>query len=169
MLNKKLLLLIFGIVVNFHSYSQWADITSTIGGGITATTNMAKPYVFDLNNDNYPDFLVPVLTNVVSPYTKFWRLYKNNGNSTFTDVTTSYGLPTNLSLSTLGFIDYNGDGYKDLYFITATGLQIFKNNNGTSFTDVSTQLGIVSAFFTSGETTSTFKVSITLNMIGHRS
>ena len=158
MLNKKLLLLIFGIVVNFHSYSQWADITSTIGGGITATTNMAKPYVFDLNNDNYPDFLVPVLTNVVSPYTKFWRLYKNNGNSTFTDVTTSYGLPTNLSLSTLGFIDYNGDGYKDLYFITATGLQIFKNNNGTSFTDVSTQLGIVSAFFTSGETTSTFKV-----------
>jgi hypothetical protein len=153
MLNKKLLLLIFGIVVNFHSYSQWADITSTIGGGLTATTNMAKPYVFDLNNDNYPDFLVPVLTNVVSPYTKYWKLFKNNGNSTFTDVTTSYGLSTNLT-STLGFIDYNGDGFKDLYFYTATGLQILKNNNGTSFTDVSTQLGIASAFFISGEITS---------------
>ena len=154
MINKKLLLLIFGIVVNFHSYSQWTDITSSIGGGLTSTTNMAKPYVFDVNNDNYPDFLVPVLTSVVSPYTKYWKLYKNNGNSTFTDATTSYGLPTNLSLSTLGFIDYNGDGFKDLYFYTATGLQILKNNNGTSFTDVSTQLGIASAFFISGEITS---------------
>jgi hypothetical protein len=157
MINKKLFLLIFGIVVNFHSFSQWTDITSSIGGGLTSTTNMAKPYVFDLNNDNYPDFLVPVLTTVANPYTKYWRLYKNNGNSTFTDATNSYGLPTNLT-STLGFIDYNSDGFKDLYFITATGLQIFKNNNGTSFTNVSTQLGIPSAFFTSGETTSTFKV-----------
>ena len=150
MKNKKLLLLIFGIVVNFSGYSQWADITSTIGGGITSTTNMAKPYVFDLNNDNYPDFLVPMLTNVVSPYTRYWKLFKNNGNSTFTDVTTSFGLPTNLT-STLGFIDYNGDGFKDLYFYTDTGLQILKNNNGTSFTDVSTQLGIASSFFVSGE------------------
>ncbi|WP_395655410.1 FG-GAP-like repeat-containing protein [Flavobacterium sp.] len=157
MINKKLLLLCIGIVVNFHSYSQWTDITSSIGGGLTSTTNMAKPYVFDLNNDNYPDFLVPVLTTVASPYTKYWRLYKNNGNSTFTDVTTSYGLPTNLT-STLGFIDYNGDGFKDLYFYTATGLQILKNNNGTSFTDVSTQLGIASAFFISGEITSSLKV-----------
>ncbi len=140
-------------IYNTSTYGQWTDITSSIGGGLTATTNMAKPYIFDLNNDNYPDFLVPVLTTVASPYTKYWRLYKNNGNSTFTDATTSYGLPTNLT-STLGFIDYNGDGFKDLYFYTATGLQIFKNNNGTSFTDVSTQLGIPSAFFTSGEITS---------------
>ena len=143
--------------MNYSVYSQWTDITSTIGGGLTSTTNMAKPYVFDLNNDNYPDFLVPVLTTVASPYTKYWRLYKNNGNSTFTDATNSYGLPTNLT-STLGFIDYNSDGFKDLYFITATGLQIFKNNNGTSFTNVSTQLGIPSALFISGETTSPFKV-----------
>ena len=157
MKNKNLLILFFGIVVNFHTYSQWADITSTIGGGITSTTNMAKPYVFDLNNDNYPDFLVPVLTNFVSPYTKYWKLFKNNGNSTFTDVTNSYGLPTNLT-STLGFIDYNGDGFKDLYFVNSIGPQIFKNNNGNSFTDVSTQLGITQTFFTSGETTSSFKV-----------
>ena len=156
-MKNKLLILFFGIVVNFHTYSQWADITSTIGGGITSTTNMAKPYVFDLNNDNYPDFLVPVLTNVVSPYTKYWRLYKNNGNSTFNNVTISYDLPTNLT-STLGFIDYNGDGFKDLYFVSSIGPQIFKNNNGNSFTDVSTQLGISQTFFTSGETTSSFKV-----------
>jgi hypothetical protein len=153
MINKKLLLLIFGIVVNFHSYSQWTDITASIGGGISSTTNMSKPYIFDLNNDNYPDFLAPVLSSVTSPYTKYWRLYKNNGNSTFNDVTSSFGLPTNLT-STLGFIDFNGDGFKDLYFYSATGLQIFKNNNGISFTDVSTQLGISSAFFTSGEITS---------------
>lgn len=159
MINKKLLFLSFGLfMIAQVIFAQWTDITSSIGGGLTSTTNMAKPYIFDLNNDNYPDFLVPVLTNVVSPYTKYWRLYKNNGNSTFTDATTSYGLPNNLSLSTLGFIDYNGDGYKDLYFYTATGLQIFKNNNGTSFTDVSSQLGVSSSFFTSGEITSPFKV-----------
>jgi hypothetical protein len=97
-------------VVNVHTYSQWADITSTIGGGITSTTNMSRPHVFDLNNDNYPDFLVPVLTNVVSPYIKYWKLFKNNGNSTFTDVTTSYGLPTNLT-STLAYTYFSDRMY----------------------------------------------------------
>ncbi|CAN1512801.1 FG-GAP repeat [Flavobacteriaceae bacterium] len=115
-------------MLNTAIYSQqiWTDITSTTSA-FNSSTNMGRPYIFDVNNDNFPDILVPVLTTVASPYTKFWKLYKNNGNSTFTDVTTSYGLPTNL-ISTLGFVDYNGDGFKDLYFYTATGLQIFKNN-----------------------------------------
>ena len=159
-MKKALLLLLF---LGQFTYSQFTDITSTIsttvnissGLGITSTTNMGKPQVFDINNDNYPDFLVPVLSSVSSPYTKYWRLYKNNGNSTFSEVTSSFGLPNSLSFfSNVGFIDINGDGFKDLYFYTTTGLQIFKNNNGTSFTDVSSQLGIPSALFTSGEITS---------------
>ena len=156
-MKNKLLFLVFAGLISISAYSQFTDITSTVGG-ITSTTNMGKPQVFDLNNDNYPDFFAPVLTSVTSPYTKYWRLYKNNGNSTFSDATTSTGLPTNLSLSTLGFIDYNGDRFKDLYFYTATGLKIFKNNNGTSFTEVTTQLGISNSFFTTGEITASLKV-----------
>jgi hypothetical protein len=156
MKNKLLLIFLLGII-NIPAYSQFTDITSTVGG-INSNTNMGKPQVFDFNNDNYPDFLVPVLTSATSPFTKFWRLYKNNGNSTFSDATNSSGLPTNLSLSTLGFIDYNGDGFKDLYIYTATGLKIFKNNNGTSFTEVTTQLGISNSFFTTGEITASLKV-----------
>ena len=152
---KNLLLLTVFLSV-FKLNAQWVDIASTVGG-ITPTTNMGKPCVFDFNNDNYPDLFVQVLTNVVSPYTKYWRLYKNNGNSTFSDVTTSLGIPSDLS-TTVGFIDYNGDGFKDFYYITPTGFRIYKNNDGVSFTDVSSALGITTSFFTTGEITSPIRI-----------
>ena len=154
---KKIYFLAILLIAFELNAQQWLDITASIGGEITSTTNMAKPFVFDVNNDHYPDFLVPVLTGPTSPYAKYWRLFKNNGNETFSDVTLSYGLPANLT-SSLGFIDYNSDGFKDFYFATPTGLQIFKNNSGSSFSDVSTQLGITNAFFTLGEVTSAFRV-----------
>ncbi len=148
-----------GLIFMLHTiaFAQWTDITSSVGGGITPTTNIGRAIIFDFNNDQYPDFLVPVLTNVSSPYTKYWRLYKNNGNSTFSELTSTLGLPLNLT-SSIGFIDYNADGYKDLFLFTATGFQIFRNNNGVSFSDVSSQLGISTSFFSAGEIISSLKV-----------
>ena len=48
---KNLLLLTVFLSV-FKLNAQWVDIASTVGG-ITPTTNMGKPCVFDFNNDNY--------------------------------------------------------------------------------------------------------------------
>ena len=160
---KKLghILYIIGFILTLQEplYCQWTDITSSIGGGISSTTNMGRAIVFDANNDQYPDFMVPVLTSVTSPYTKYWKFFKNNGNSTYSELTSSYGLPLTLSASSyIGFIDQNGDGYKDLFSYNSTGFKIFRNNNGVSFTDVSSQLGITTSFFTSGEVSGSMRV-----------
>jgi hypothetical protein len=66
-------LLISAILIVNPVLSQWSDITSTFGGGITANTNMSRPIVCNVNNDNYPDLLVYVLTTPTSPYSKYLR------------------------------------------------------------------------------------------------
>ncbi len=72
------------------------------------------------------------------------RLYKNNRDGTFTDVTEKSGLfRTGFALGvTVG--DYNNDGYEDL-FLTYWGQNVLYRNNGDgTFTDVTKQAGLLS-------------------------
>ncbi|MGD0860928.1 MAG: CRTAC1 family protein [Terracidiphilus sp.] len=65
--------------------------------------------VGDYNNDGFEDLFVT--------YFGQNRLYRNNGNGTFTDVTAQAGLssPTTRFGSGCTFIDYNRDGWLDLF------------------------------------------------------
>jgi hypothetical protein len=53
--------------------------------------------VLDYNNDGYEDLIY----SIPSGSNRYLTLYKNNGNTTFTNVTSSVGLPTNLLLKVL--------------------------------------------------------------------
>jgi hypothetical protein len=80
--------------------------------------------------DNYPG-----ITNV---------LYHNNGDGTFTDVSTKAGIanPEGKSLG-VGFADFDGDGWTDI-FIANDSVQCFlyRNNHDGTFTDVSLTAGV---------------------------
>ena len=70
------------------------------------------------------------------------RLYKNNRDGTFTDVTEKAGLTrTGLGVGvTVG--DYDNDGFDDL-FITYYGQNVLYHNNGDgTFTDVTAKAGL---------------------------
>ena len=62
----------------------------------------------DYNNDGFPDLYA-------SNYNKRSRLFKNNGNSTFTDVTEKAGVEANPSNFPCWWFDYNNDGWEDIY------------------------------------------------------
>lgn len=79
------------------------------------------------------------------------RLYRNNRNGTFTDVTQRAGLSVELYGMGVAVADYNNDGFPDI-LITAVGQnRLFQNTGKGAFVDVTTKawLGDRKAFSTS--------------------
>ncbi|MEO8480655.1 MAG: CRTAC1 family protein [Acidobacteriota bacterium] len=70
------------------------------------------------------------------------RLYRNNRNGTFTDVTKSAGLDVELYGMGVAVGDYNNDGCPDI-FITCVGQnRLFKNTGKGTFVDVTMASGL---------------------------
>lgn len=70
------------------------------------------------------------------------RLFRNNGNGTFTDVTEKAGLHDRAYGMGAIAADYDNDGYVDL-FVTNYGANILYRNNGDgTFTDVTEKAGV---------------------------
>lgn len=95
----------------------------------------------DFNNDGFTDM-------VIASYNKF-KVYKNNGNGTFTDVTAASGINfTGLSLKAAIFGDYDNDGWRDIYLTSwYEGNKLYKNNGDGTFTDVTSQAGVGVPYF----------------------
>jgi len=71
------------------------------------------------------------------------RLFHNNGNGTFTEVTEAAGLSTLWPTIGSAWGDYNDDGYPDLFLSNALGRsQLYRNNGDGTFTDISAAAGI---------------------------
>ena len=71
------------------------------------------------------------------------RLFHNNGNGTFTEVSAAAGLSS--AAPTIGSCwgDYNNDGYPDLFISSGIGQpQLFRNNGNGTFTDVTSAAGL---------------------------
>ncbi|HWC16724.1 MAG TPA: CRTAC1 family protein [Terriglobales bacterium] len=70
------------------------------------------------------------------------KLYHNNHNGTFTDVTQKTGLAVSMYGMGIAVGDYDNDGHEDL-FITAVGQsRLFHNNGNGTFTDVTQKAGM---------------------------
>jgi hypothetical protein len=71
------------------------------------------------------------------------RLFHNNGDGTFTEVTEKAGLSTRWPTIGSAWGDYNDDGFPDLFLSNALGKsQLYRNNGDGTFTDVSAEAGI---------------------------
>jgi hypothetical protein len=100
-------------------------------------TNGCGIAFFDYDHDGWLDIFVPggsQLDGVSTGATN--RLYKNNRDGTFTDVTKKAGLERTVWASGVCVGDYNNDGFDDL-FVSCWGQNILYRNNGDgTFTDV---------------------------------
>ncbi|HVI09215.1 MAG TPA: CRTAC1 family protein [Candidatus Binatia bacterium] len=99
----------------------------------------------DYDNDGYPDILLingddfpgHAHGGATTP-----KLYHNNGNGTFTDVTEKAGLAIPMFGMGAAVGDYDNDGFDDI-FITALGQShLFHNNGNGTFTETTKSAGM---------------------------
>ena len=100
----------------------------------------------DYDNDGWMDlFLLSGTRLEGAPAGATSRLYKNNRDGTFTDVTEKAGLGAAGWASGVCVGDYNNDGFDDL-FCTAFGQNtLYRNNGDGTFTDVTNAAGLLGA------------------------
>lgn len=137
----------------FHS--RLSDIAQQ--AGLTAATiygyDDRSPYIvdsigtgiafLDYDNDGWLDIFVLSGTRWEgAPAGATNRLYRNNRDGTFIDVTEKSGLARAGWASGVTIADYNNDGFEDI-FITGWGEQILYRNNGDgTFADVTRESGL---------------------------
>jgi len=100
----------------------------------------------DYDNDGWMDVLVLSGSRVTgAPPGTSTRLYRNNRNGTFSDVTAEAGLLRTCWAAGVTVGDYNNDGFEDI-FISAYGQNILYRNNGNgTFTDVTGEAGLLNS------------------------
>jgi len=98
---------------------------------------------FDYDNDGWMDIFILSGSRIEGdPPAATNRLYKNNRDGTFSEVTEKAGLRKSGWASSVCVGDYNNDGYEDL-FVTYFGQNVLYRNNGDgTFTDVTVQAGL---------------------------
>jgi enediyne biosynthesis protein E4 len=109
-------------------------IVESMGGGCA---------FFDFDNDGWMDiFMVGgrQLGNV-SPGAGN-RLYRNNRDGTFTDVTAKAGLADPGWATGVCIGDYNNDGWEDLFLTYYGHNRLYRNNGDGSFTDITVKAGL---------------------------
>ncbi len=100
----------------------------------------------DYDNDGDQDIYVTVGAQA-GKGTGSNRLYRNNGEGIFTDIALEAGVRNLKGRGrTASWIDYNNDGYLDLFITNAVRKDapsvLFKNNGNGSFSDVSVESGL---------------------------
>lgn len=128
------------------------DFVHTDGGSgqrYIVETVCAGVATFDYNGDGWIDILflngapLPGFKCDVPPTPK---LYKNNGNWKFTDVTREAGLAVTFYGLGVAIGDYDNDGHPDIYFNNFGTNLLFRNNGNGTFTDVTHKAGVADTY-----------------------
>jgi hypothetical protein len=136
------------------------DVTKE--AGLSCVAHSQTAVFFDYDNDGYLDLLVTNTAQwTLDDYDQashyypgaadLWKmaacprehniLYHNNGDGTFTDVTTRSGLAGPGWSGDVAIFDFNDDGYLDVLITNMFGAsQLYKNNGNGTFTDVTKQV-----------------------------
>jgi len=138
--------------LNHSSHTSRKYLPETMVGGVA---------MLDYNNDGLLDlFFVngaalkdPMTATSVPDKTdpRYWnRLYRNNGDGTFTDTTEAAGLKGEGFGMGVAAGDYDNDGFADLYVTAVGGNMLYHNNGDGTFTNVARAAGVAGAGWSTG-------------------
>jgi len=139
---------------------KFEDISDVAGIGGNSTWNTGA-VMGDVNGDGLLDIYVCAVVGI-NGFDGYNELYINNGDTTFTESASAYGLDLDTYSSNAAFLDYDLDGDLDIYILNhavhtqdsygkaslrykrnyETGDKLMRND-GNTFTDVSEEAGIL--------------------------
>jgi len=137
--------------IEFENVIDRTGITFMMNNSVTpekhqVETMIAGVALFDYNNDGLLDIYFvngARLPDMDKSDPKFFnRLYRNNGDGTFTDVTGKAGVRGEGFSMGVAAGDYDNDGYVDLYVTGVNRNQLLHNNGDGTFTDVTEKAGV---------------------------
>ncbi|HEX8811058.1 MAG TPA: CRTAC1 family protein, partial [Terracidiphilus sp.] len=122
-----------------------------VDGSPTKAKNMPETMVggvavFDYNGDGRPDIFftngadIATLKKSSAKYSN--RLFRNDGNGKFTDVTAQAGLAGKGYDIGVAVADYDNDGHPDIFVSGVHGNTLYHNNGDGTFTDVTKKAGL---------------------------
>ena len=115
---------------------KFADVTK--GSGLETFEGEGTGIaVADFDRDGKLDVYITSLRKGAS------RLYRGNGDGTFTDVSVKAGVLLAAPARSCAWSDVDGDGWPDLFVTSPEGNNVlFRNNKDGTFTDVTKQAGL---------------------------
>ncbi|HEX3820410.1 MAG TPA: CRTAC1 family protein [Candidatus Sulfotelmatobacter sp.] len=119
------------------------------GGKYQVETVLGGLGVIDFDADGWPDLYcvngasLPSLQKTDPRF--FNRLYRNNRDGTFTDVTQKAGVQGRGYEMGVAVGDFNNDGFEDLYVVGVHGNTLYRNNGDGTFTDITEAAGVSGA------------------------
>jgi enediyne biosynthesis protein E4 len=111
-------------------------LPETLGSGCAFIDydNDGNPDILLIQGDDFPDHR--------SGQRRTMKLYHNNGNGTFTDVTERAGLAVDMYGMGVAVGDYDNDGWDDIYVTGLGESHLFHNQHNGTFKDVTAEAGV---------------------------
>jgi hypothetical protein len=137
---------------------RFSDVTAT--ANVAEQKNSFATWFFDYDNDGWPDIFVAGYSTASSGdvgafeaglpfHAELPRLYHNNHDGTFTDVSHAVHLDRAILPMGANFGDLDNDGWLDIYLGTGDSEypsllpnRMFRNRGGTSFADITIAAGL---------------------------
>ena len=142
--------------IRFEDIALKAGLRFTTQNSPTPNKNQIETMVagvglIDYDGDGYPDIYVvngAAIPSLHKDSPVYWnRLFHNNHDGTFTDVTEKAGVAGAGYGMGVAIGDYDNDGRPDIFLANVTGNQLFHNNGDGTFTDVTAKTGLSGAQF----------------------
>jgi hypothetical protein len=141
--------------IGFENRQEQSGVTFVLNNGTTEDkpiidSTLGGVALLDYDNDGYLDIFfsngasIPGLNKSNRAFSN--RLFHNNHDGTFTDVTEHAGVAGEGYSMGVAAADYDNDGWTDLYVTGVNRNILYHNNKDGTFTDVTQKAGVTGIF-----------------------